>query len=742
MKHKLFTTAAIIAALGSGAVIPGAMAQEDEDAVDERDTILVTARKKEESLEDVPSSISVLRGEDAELFALDGIADYIRQIPNAILVNGGPEYLSDISIRGQGGGRQGFSESSTGIYRNGVYIAGGGFGGRSFNRLDFFDLDNVQTYRGPQGALYGRNAVGGAINVISKKPTDETTAEIKAGYESAERYSVSGIVNAPLGENIAARLGAFYIDQNDGFITDVNTGDAVDQRDYLGLRGSLRADLSPSTTASILVEYYDSTAPGFSALGQRFTGRNAAGQTGDADPGPYQSNDSRIGVVEIDSTAVFADLTSDLAIGDFTAIFSYKQRDGNRFNEDLDSFIGFQGIDVGGVTTDLTAAQTEDYQRFVGEMRLASKSGSGVTWLIGADFLSSDDDVVTTNGGTSGLGGLAALATRQDMFVEKLRSVSGFGLVEFGLAQSTSLTLEARVQNDKKDFNFTRNQSGSIILATGDLEESWTRFLPAATLNYSVSDNQIIYLRAASGYRPGGFNTGLDVSNTQFIPYDPEAAYSFEAGWKGATQGGVRFGFTGFYVVTKDVQAVSTLDTTTTTTALQNVGNTNIFGFEADVSGAFDAGPGRLRWGASAATTRGDFSDGSLITTGGGGPVIETVDLSGARVNRTRDYVIQANAFYFAPLAGSVDWFMGGSLQTEGGGFENASGGTSSATGRALDNFFLVDARVGLRGDGWQLSAFGKNLTNEVYRLQTISLNGFFNEPRKYGVELKVSFGK
>jgi outer membrane receptor protein involved in Fe transport len=366
--RKVFWGKTAVAAMMMAGGFQGALAQAtDEDGIRVVEEIIVTARKTDERLEDVPAGISVLTGDDADLLALDGVADYIRQVPNAILINAGPEYLSDISIRGQGGGRQGFSESTTGIYRNGIYIAGGGFGGRSFNRLDFFDLKTIETYRGPQGALYGRNAVGGAVNVINNKPDDDLSFELKAGYDDVERHEVSGIANIPLGENAAARFGAFYIDQNDGFITDQNTGETVDQQEYFGVRGALRADFSPSTTATVTLEHYDSTAPGFSALGQRITPNTVAlpaflggPQSGDLDPGPFEAIDSRVGEVEIEETSIFAELESDWGIGDLTAIFVYKQRDGNRFNEDLDSFLGFQGVDILGITTDLTVAQTEE----------------------------------------------------------------------------------------------------------------------------------------------------------------------------------------------------------------------------------------------------------------------------------------------------------------------------------------------------------------------------------------------
>ncbi|HZG32699.1 MAG TPA: Plug domain-containing protein, partial [Sphingopyxis sp.] len=106
--------------------------------------ILVTARKRAESLAEVPAAITVLGKEERELLVIDDADDILRQVPSATLVTSGPEYLNDITIRGQGGGRLGFSETATGIFRDGLFSAGGGFGGRSLSRMDLFDMERIE----------------------------------------------------------------------------------------------------------------------------------------------------------------------------------------------------------------------------------------------------------------------------------------------------------------------------------------------------------------------------------------------------------------------------------------------------------------------------------------------------------------------------------------------------------------------------------------------------------------------
>ena len=193
-------------------------------------------------------------------------------------------------------------------------------------------------------------------------------------------------------------------------------------------------------------------------------------------------------------------------------------------------------------------------------------------------------------------------------------------------------------------------------------------------------------------------------------------------------------------MMTDNIQAVSTLSETDTTVALLNVGDTTLYGLEAEIGGNAIVGNGSVRWSISAATSDGEFADGATVRTAGATATVEVIDLSGARVNRTRDLIFSASAFYFVPVSNSVDLFFGGSMQAETGGFENASGDTDSATGRSLDGFFIADARAGISRDNWRLSVFGNNLFDEVYLLQNVLGNGYYNEPRTFGAELRVTF--
>ena len=128
------------------AAMPGTALAQDTSVTDVGE-VVVTSRKREERLVEVPAAVTAISAADREALVLEDLDDYLRQVPGATLVASGPEYLNDITIRGQGSGRLGFSEAATGLYRDGLYMAGGGFGGRSLGKMDYLDAAQVEVLR-------------------------------------------------------------------------------------------------------------------------------------------------------------------------------------------------------------------------------------------------------------------------------------------------------------------------------------------------------------------------------------------------------------------------------------------------------------------------------------------------------------------------------------------------------------------------------------------------------------------
>jgi iron complex outermembrane recepter protein len=818
------TAVALLLAAHSGAMAQPAPAETPPQAAEEpREKVTVTARKRSEQARDVPGGVSVITAEEQKDLAVDGMQDYARQVPGATLVNSGPEYLNDFSIRGSGSGRLGFSETATGIYKDGNYSAGGGFGGRALNRMDLFDIERLEILRGPQGALYGRNSVGGAVNVVARKPGDEFGMYGEIGYQDTDRLIGEAVLNLPLiKETWLLRAGAFHDEQSDGHHTNLATGNAVDAQSFTGARATTDWKPNADTLFRVVYEYYDSSTPAFANLGFRETGAPNAGGF-PIDPDPYTRNFmTREGTAEISENSVFFTAEHQMNFGHLTVKLNHRVRDGLRSNEDLDHFAGIPNYLVNGQTVDLISAQGEDFARTGFEAYLTSDDDARWRWLIGVESQSYDDDVFTdprvcpayatagapvfvpgcTPGSavtanpdagpagqaiTAAQAAAALNAARQNLnhddFSDALTSYSLFGSLERDLSETVTASIEARVQKDEKEFSFRRYSVDPIvyfgpgaapagrateILVNGNpaqfcppsisgtpdcvadggvsrntlliaTSEEWTQFTPAATLKWDMTATDTAYLRFATGYRPGGFNStppgGLPPTEIQaLLGYDPEYIYSYELGWKGRLFDFITLDAAVFYNITNETQQVSAPSAQARGFLLQNAGDTEVYGAEVEARARFDVGPGSLLLTAIYSTVKGTFLDGATILLDTNGDAIpDVLDISGFEVPRLRDYQVALNATYVAPLGGDLRGLAAIGFQSADGGFE-----TPNNT-RSYEGYDLFDARLALLTDHWRFSVFGKNLTDEQFRIQTVSLNDYYNEPRVLGVEISYT---
>ena len=506
------------------------------------DEVVVTARKRSETLTEVPVAISAITAEDRQNLVLDGMKDYLRQAPSTTLVSSGPEYLQDIAIRGQGSGRLGFSEAATGLFKDGLYNSGGGFGGRSLSRLDFLDSQRIEILRGPQGALYGRNSVGGAVNVVSQTPEDLFSGSLVLRYSDPERVATEGVLNLPVADGLfAVRIAGLYDDQHAGFTRNLTTGHDLDKQTFKGLRVAARWTPADATTVDLSFERYESDTPSFSSLGRRPL--RADGTV--LDPSPWVRADlDREGRAVIKEDAYYLSVQHDLGFADLVLKASSRERDGGRTNEDNDHFSGQSGIDIAPgaavLTADYAVDQLEDYSRAVGQAYLSSKSGGRTTWLIGVEYLTSTDEVVVdprycpaysgvaqplTAGCIAGQAGPLTgvpltvragvkVSLNHDEFTEELTSPSLFGSLEFKLSPSWTLGLEARLQQDSKEVDFERYSEDPLVYFGAGA-------LPAGMMLPSTSD-------------PDGAGP-LPASPIQFCPPGLAAA-NCKAGLEAATE--------------------------------------------------------------------------------------------------------------------------------------------------------------------------------------------------------------
>ncbi len=246
----LFVTTALspaVVAQGTGetAAAPASTASGEEE-------ILVTAQRKSERLQKVPIAVSAFSQDQLQKQKIDGGPNLVLSIPN-VNFSKGNFTGSNFSIRGIGSKLVAASgDSATGIHINGSPLTA-----NNLFEADFFDMERVEVLRGPQGTLYGRNATGGVVNLITAKPNfDEVMGNVRAEYGNYNSVKLRGMFNAPLGDMFAVRLAGTYL-KRDGFGTNLTTGNDADSRDLWGGRVTLGFQPDETFTAYLMWDHFD-----------------------------------------------------------------------------------------------------------------------------------------------------------------------------------------------------------------------------------------------------------------------------------------------------------------------------------------------------------------------------------------------------------------------------------------------------------------------------------------------------
>ena len=343
------------------------------------DEVVVTATKRQESLEDVPLSVSVTTGETLERAQIRDLIQLQSVVPSLKVSQYNAIGQTDFIIRGfgNGSGNDGI-ESSVGVFVDGVYRS------RSSSALDDLpDVDRIEVLRGPQSTLFGKNVSAGAINIITAKPqfTFGTNDELTFGnyHDAVGRVSVTG----PLSETVAIRLSG-SIDSQEGYLTNTTTGDDVNNRHRYSTRADLLWNASDNISVRVIGDYNDirETCCGVVSLyngpATQFIGAPAPYGLGKpiSDPATMFNNDI---VFNTDPTnhiigkGISAQLDWNVDFATLTSITAYRN-EANRSIQDVD----FTGADLANKD------QPDSFGTFTQEVRLASRGTGPLDWLVGA----------------------------------------------------------------------------------------------------------------------------------------------------------------------------------------------------------------------------------------------------------------------------------------------------------------------------------------------------------------------
>lgn len=725
--------------------------------------IVVTAQMREQSLQDTPISVTALGGDALlELGATDvsGVSDFTPGLLVTPTIGGSVN--AGIAIRGAVNNSNNLSrDNAVGMYLNGVPISK-----TSGAIFDAVDLERVEVLRGPQGTLYGKNTIGGAINLVTKKPAGEFGGKLSVGLGNASLVETRGSIDTPtfgsmdegLGE-FSARASGFYRER-DGFYKNTHpSGEDFDNRDQWGLR--IDADWRISDQFSIQYGYDRFEAdqrPPMLALTNSDTFAYVI-------PPLYPLVDAATRKDRPSSIANDNAITSEVEVEGHTLILSYDLPDTKLGDLTLKSITGYRDLhtlsmsDFDGTALDLFRFTIEnDFDQWTQEFQLLG-STERTEYVLGLFYY--EDEWYTDNPRWQfQLGGDSFNVSQRGA---KDTSVAAFGQMSWTpnmLNDRMEITVGARWTEEKKDtYNlavnravydenpadasggvYVRHPGGSPVFdPRGNLipvktDDTWSEFTPMATVAWRFTDDINGYAKIATGFKSGGFN-GVAATNASFLtPFDPETMTTYEIGLKSRLlDQRVQLNMSAFYNDYEDFQANRFVEEVLGI-AIVNAGTANMQGVEIELT-------------ARATPNLDLILNYSYLDSS----YDKFIGDDGTDVSSERYLAYAPENTVFASLKYTFDPFSFGtlSMRADYSWSDDYYIGIEDDPTTNVDSYGLLNARIDLSaipaGDGeLRISAWGRNLTDEEYWTSAINLTVFtvnqWADPRSYGIEFAYQF--
>lgn len=754
----LLRSSAAMALICSSALVmanPAQAQNQDASAEDEArlGTVTVTARKVEESLQNTPVSVTAVTGDDLEAKEIDNTADLGRLAPNLVITQGqgvsGNASAGAYFIRGIG--QIDFllnTDPGVGVYVDGVYLA------RSMGSLlDLIELDRVEVLRGPQGTLFGRNTIGGAVNLVSRAPTDEFEANAKATFGSFERQEVQASINGAITDGLFGRFTALYRDR-EGWVDRVTDGSTLGAEETLALRGALRFEPTEALTLDLAVDYAetDGTSAAFNTVEVNETALFAGFHNGaligpPCVPPPGAANDPRCFNAQYVAQDLYEEQGTDPSNTELEA-FGVSFIGEYEFNDSfsIKSITGYRETTaLGNRDGDHTpiliqnTRDTWDHEQFSQEIEFLGDGmlDGQLDWILGLYYFQEEGE--NLNFVT-----LPTVAFQSGGSVDN-DNVAVFGQATYRLTDKLSLTGGLRWTDETK--RFTPDQvvladptglfpPGSVpgfpITSSDEFSVDFEEVTPMVNLSYQWTDGLMTYVTYSEGFKSGGFTQRIFPPLPEPPPFDPEFVESIEAGFKFEHESG-RFRLNGA-AFTTDYSDLQVLVLVGVQPLTSNAAGAEIQGFELE----FEALP---------------IAD--LLITGSLGYV--DAEYTELEDNVRALGISEANAFAQVPewtgsLSASYAFDLGGgellpridvSYQSES--FMDAVNTLSLKQ----DAYALLNASLSYRPNDapWEVKVFGKNLTDEAYFVggfADLADQGYaeaaIGRPLEWGVSLALEF--
>ncbi|API59700.1 hypothetical protein BSL82_10525 [Tardibacter chloracetimidivorans] len=710
--------------------------------------IVVTAERRADRLQDVPIAITAAT---ANQLKAQGVVDAfdIGKITPSFNSNRTIGFGTPI-MRGVGSTNITLGdEPSVATYVDGFYQ-----GVSAGAQLPFNNIERVEVLKGPQGTLYGRNATGGLINIITRIPKSELSIEGQAGYASYDTITADAYVTGGLADGLSSDLAVTFRDQGQGYSRNLLTGKSAGRSEYVAVRSKTAWDFSAANSLVIGLSYAKSkndianvnlplpgTAPLLAGPGILY-GRKR---------GEFASNLTPR--FDVEEYGVNATLRLDLGFANLVSLSQYRRLDiKNEVEGDGTSADGVLSTTQLGITPGLPAGSEltpqlvipasfsydapQEVPYFVTqELQLVSNDGGPFKWIVGGYYQTSKDEyapALLLNFQVDAPP-LASFAVGQST-----RAAAAFAQGSYTLSSGLSFTGGVRYSTEKKSLTGSAsslNELGSYDTIPADQSKRFNSFTYRAAIDYRINRKLLLYATTNKGFKSGLFNA----SSIAAPAVSPETLYAYEAGFKADPNAFLRINGSIYYYDYKDLQTFAV--DRQGIAFLQNAGGAEMYGVELAVE-AIPYGGLNLRASLGLEHARyQNFANAQvLIPSPSGGNYTTQENVSGNKMLRTPEITGNIGATYSFALKSEGTLTLNASAAYSGEYFWDAGNRFQQSA------YVLVDlsARFSTPDDRWNVRVWGKNVTDKAYAIygnaDTRYFSVGFGEPATYGVTIGKAF--
>ncbi|MBV1689512.1 TonB-dependent receptor [Novosphingobium sp. G106] len=729
------------AAFATPAAAQAGAAEADSTSVGE---IIVSARRREETLRETPVAITAVNAQALEAKASVNIGDIMGAAPSVMITqqNSGAA-AANVAIRGLS-----FADVDKSFDPTVAVVVDGVFIGSSTGQFfDFFDISQIEVLRGPQGTLFGRNTIGGVINIRRTKPKFEFSGKLEASYGSYDTWATRAVVNLPVVDGVLAIKPFYFHNQSDGYyrqgITGARTGGSNSENFGVAALLQPSSNFDALLTVEKQVQDFVPVNSNISKTGEVFCLIEPANECNRNTTTDLYTVFGTPGTSHYESPAVTLEMNLDAGPVKLTSVTGYRKSD------------EAQTQDFDGSSADIYfSARTQAYRQFSQELRAAGKLSSSFDYVVGGYYFNSRYTLQQRTRITL----FAPPSIAEQDNIGHSRSLAFFGDFNWAFADKWRLSFGGRWTQDRK-----QNQARVDANSFPNASVTNSKFTPKIGIDFRPNSDLMLYASWSRGYRSGGFSGRGTTLFSATTPYGPETVDSYEAGFKGALFDNLlELNIAAFLADYKNLQQNTTIPAVGgvgSETIVTNVGSARLKGLEIE----FTAHPAQgLTLSGSLGLLDNDLknfiSQGAISATV---PGTRTIDYSNVSMIYAPKTTLSLNANYKLPTSfGEVVMNVGyRHISPYDQQIALDATATYPATGTIViprndprvrsDTQDLLDAslttRVKLGDQTAKITVFGRNLLDDRGPNAAFTVAGLWSfssarEPRTYGVILGFEF--